>query len=256
MNVQPPQYLSGAINAGDCIANGWALLKGNFGIYIGASLLAILITVCVPCVNILLVGPIMGGIYFMMLRSMRGEPVDIGMLFKGFEHFLPLMVVGFVVSIPDMGFQGVQFIVDLNDLIRSGGFPAADATFFQTDPSVYRDLTQLWLLAGVAFAFGLFGFVWKIILFFAVPLAMEYKLGALDSMKLSVSAAMSNIGGLILLTILEVIVALVGVLAFCVGIFIAIPIIWAANAFAYRQVFPYQGDVVAGQPQNSQFGVY
>jgi hypothetical protein len=253
MNLQQPQYLPGAINAGDCIANGWALLKENFGIYIGASLLAILITVCVPCVNILLVGPIMGGIYFMMLRSMRGEAVDVGMLFKGFEHFLPLMIVGFVFSIPDIGFQGVQFIVDINDLVRSGGITPGDATFFQADVTVSRDLTQLWLLAGVAFAFGLFGFVWKIMLFFAVPLAMEYKLGALDAMKLSVAAAMSNLGGLILLTILEVIVALVGVLALCVGIFLAIPVIWAANAFAYRQVFPFQG-VQAGQYQ--QFGAY
>ncbi|QQS31788.1 MAG: hypothetical protein IPM50_08840 [Acidobacteriota bacterium] len=250
------QHLSGAIKAGDCIANGWNLVTQNLGIYLVTSLLAILIMVCVPCVNVLLVGPIMGGIYFMMLRSMRGEPVDFGMMFKGFEHFLPLMVVGFVVSIPDIGFQGVQFIVDINDLIRGGGFPTADPTFFQGDASVYRDLTQLWLLAGVAFAFGLFGFIWKILLFFAVPLAMEYKLGPLDAMKLSVSAAMSNLGGLILLTILEVIVAIIGVLALCIGIFLAIPVIWAANAFAYRQVFPHSGDISVGQTINSQFGAY
>lgn len=253
MDMQPPQHLSGAINAGDCIANGWSLVTQNFGIYLTTSLLAILIIVCVPCVNVLLVGPIMGGIYFMMLRSMRGEPVDFGMMFKGFEQFLPLMVVGFVVSIPDIGFQGVQFIVDINDLFRGSGIPAGDATFFQGDASVDRGLAQLWLLAGVAFAFGLFGFIWKIMLFFAVPLAMEYKLGPLDAMKLSVSAAMSNMGGLILLTILEVLVAIVGVLALCVGIFVAIPVIWAANAFAYRQVFPYQGEQAGQYPQ---FGSY
>lgn len=254
--MQPPQHLSGAINAGDCIANGWSLVTQNFGLYLGTSLLAILMIVCIPCVNVLLVGPVMGGIYFMMLRSMRGEPIDFGMLFKGFEHFLPLMVVGFVVSLPDIGFQGVQFVVDLRGLLAGGGVPTGDATFFQGDAAALRDLTQLWLLAGVAFAFGLFGFIWKIMLFFAVPLAMEYKLGPLDAMKLSVSAAMSNMGGLILLTILEVLVAIVGVLAVCVGIFLAIPVIWAANAFAYRQVFPYQDDVVVGQPINNQFGAY
>ena len=67
---------------------------------------------------------------------------------------------------------------------------------------------------------------------------MEHDIGAIDAIKLSVRAATSNIGGLILLFILEFLVALVGLLALCIGIFFVIPIIYAANAFAYRQVFP------------------
>jgi hypothetical protein len=249
--MDQPYHLSGAISAGDCIANGWNLVKQDLGLYLGISLLAIIIITCIPCVNIFLVGPIMGGIYFMMLRSMRGESVDFGMMFKGFEHFLPLMVVGIVVAIPEMAFQGVRFVVDISQLFKGGSSSTADPVFFQAGFSDAIDIGVLWLLVGIAFAFGLFGFVWRIMLFFAVPLALEYKLGPLQAMKLSVSATMSNLGGLILLTILEVVIVMLGILALCIGIFLAIPVIWAANAFAYRQVFPYAGD---GSSWNPHFG--
>ena len=38
--------------------------------------------------------PAMAGMYYVMLRNMRGESVEFGMMFKGFEKFVPLMVIG------------------------------------------------------------------------------------------------------------------------------------------------------------------
>lgn len=237
-----PAYLSGAIRAGDCVANGWNLVLQNFGLLIGTSFLAILLIACIPCVNFLLMGPVLGGIYFLMLKAMRNEPVNFGMLFKGFERFLPLMFIGLVLSVPDIGFQTVQFVVDINDLIKGGGIPI-DRNFFQQAPPAQDQTFFLLLFAAIALAFAIFGFVWKTLLFFAVPLAVEYGIGPIEAFKLSVSAALSNIGGLIVLTILEIVIALFGIFAFCIGIFVAIPVIWAANAFAYRQVFPYRGEL-------------
>jgi len=67
---------------------------------------------------------------------------------------------------------------------------------------------------------------------------MEHDLGPVDAMKLSAKAATSNVGGLVVLFIFESLVALLGFLMLCVGLFFVMPIIYAANAFAYRQVFP------------------
>jgi uncharacterized membrane protein len=86
---------------------------------------------------------------------------------------------------------------------------------------------------------ALFGIVWSVALSFAVPLIVEHDLGVMDALVTSVKAALSNVGGLILLIILEILVAILGVIALCIGIFVAIPVIYAANVFAYRQVFPY-----------------
>ena len=76
------------------------------------------------------------------------------------------------------------------------------------------------------------------IFFFAIPLILERDLGVFDAIKFSAKAAFSNLGGLIVLMILGGLVGILGVLALCLGIFVAIPVIYAANAFAYRQVFP------------------
>jgi uncharacterized membrane protein len=68
---------------------------------------------------------------------------------------------------------------------------------------------------------------------------MEHDLSPIDAIKLSARAAMSNIGGLILILILEALVVLLGLIMCFFGIFfISIPVMFAANAFVYRQVFP------------------
>jgi len=67
---------------------------------------------------------------------------------------------------------------------------------------------------------------------------IDRQVGAIEAITLSARAAFSNIGGLILLFILGFFVTLLGLIAFCVGLLVAIPVLWVANAVAYRMVFP------------------
>ena len=55
-----------------------------------------------------IIGPILGGVYYVVLRDMRGEPVDFGMMFKGFDKFVPLMVIGLIQAIPEIIGQGLR----------------------------------------------------------------------------------------------------------------------------------------------------
>ncbi len=89
-------FYPSAINAGDCVSNAWNLVKQNYGMYLGIALIAMILSGCIPCVSLFLAGPILGGVYYVLLREMRGEPVEFGMMFKGFEKFVPLMVVGLI----------------------------------------------------------------------------------------------------------------------------------------------------------------
>lgn len=233
------EYSVAAIEASDCIKNGWNLIKQNYGLYLGITIVAILITSCIPCLNLFLAGPIIGGIYFVVLREMRGEPVDFGMMFKGFEKFVPLMVIGIVQSIPEIVGQGIRLTADVGRLGILGGKGDSDYQFFQSsNPEVAIASGLLIILAVVAFVLMIFAIVWRVLLFFAIPLAMEHDLGPVEAMKLSARAATSNIGGLVVLFILEALVVLLGFLMICIGLFFVMPIIYAANAFAYRQVFP------------------
>lgn len=250
--MNPVQYLSGAINPGDCISNAWTLVTRNFWLYIGVALVTMLLIGCIPFVGSLLFGPVLGGFYYLVLRDMRDEPVDFGMMFKGFEKFLPLMLAGIIQAAPSIIGTVLQYTVDIARLVgggsRGGDFyqPGADTVFAGISAGV---LVMVIILS-------LVGIVWSVALSFAVPLIMEHDLGVADALFTSAKAALSNAGGLIVLIILEVLVMLLGIIALCIGIFVAVPVVYAANVFAYRLVFPYfdRPNINTAPPPPTEYG--
>ena len=231
------QYLSGAINPGDCIGNAWTLVTRRFWLYVGVALVTMLLIGCIPFVGSLLFGPVLGGFYYLVLRDMRDEPVDFGMMFKGFEKFLPLMLAGLVQAAPSLIATVLQYTVDIARLI-GGGERGGDINFYQSgNDALFAGLSAGILI--VVIALSLIGIVWSVAFSFAVPLILEHDLGVVDALLTSAKAALSNVGGMIVLIILEMLVAILGIIALCIGIFVAIPVVYAANVFAYRFVFPY-----------------
>lgn len=234
-----PQYNRGAINASDCIGTAWNLVSTKFWLYVGVGLLTILLIGCIPIVNLFLIGPVLGGFYYFVLRDMDGEPVEFGMMFKGFEKFVPLMVIGLIQAIPGIIFEIFRFTTNMAQIFTMRGAGNGRGDFFQAPPpnvGLAEGLSLLVII--VALVFIVFSIFWGIAFFFAIPAAMEHNLGPIEAIKLSASAGFSNAGGIILLYILSFLVALLGLIALCVGIFVAIPVIYAANAVAYRHVFP------------------
>ncbi len=241
------QYYKGAIDPMGCISNGWNLIKPNYGMYFAICLLAmlmILVVSCIPCFNIILAGPlttvIIGGIYFILLKDMRGEPVEFGMMFKGFEKFLPLALIGLIQSIPGIIFQILQWTLDIGkfatDILRQGG----DGVFFQQsaspDLAIEGGFLALYLILAVVFF--IFSIGWSITFWFAVPLIIEHDIGPIEAIKLSARAGWGNFIGLLVLLILSALILFAGFVAICIGMFLVIPLLYAASAFAYRQVFP------------------
>lgn len=248
------QYRRGAIDAGDCIGGAWTLVSRRFWLYIGIGLVSMLLVGCVPVVGSFLFGPVFGGFFYVVLRDMRDEPVDFGMMFKGFEKFLPLMIAGLIQTAPSLVATVIQYTVDIARL-AGGGAGDLDVNFYQSSgDAVFAGLSAAILV--IVIVLSLVGVVWSVALSFAVPLILERDISVADALLTSLKAAFSNALGLILLIILEILVALLGLVALCVGIFVAIPVIYAANAFAYRQVFPYfdRPEVNTGPPPPTAYG--
>lgn len=185
-------------------------------------------------------GPVMGGVYYVALRDMRGDPVEFGMMFKGFEKFLPLMIIGLIQSIPGIIAQFVQYGVRFAELGLGSG-KSGDFQFFQAGDRDFAIASGFMVFAIVlGLIFVVISVVWWAVFFFAVPLVMEYDLGAMDAIKLSARAAVNNLGGMIVLMLLQMLISLLGLLMICLGIFLfSIPLIFVTNAFVYRQVFPW-----------------
>lgn len=233
------QYNSGAIDASGCVSSGWALIKDNYWMYLGITLLAWVMMACVPIANFFLMGPVMVGVYYVLLREMRREPVEFGMMFKGFEKFLPAMAAGLIQNIPGIIFQIFQLTFDIGSRIAMSRPRGGGRDFGDPDFGPLAAFTGVYLI--VVLVFMLFSIVWHIAFMFVMPLIAEHEIGPIEAIKLSASAAFSNLGGLILLLILETLIAIAGVIALCVGIFFVMPILYAATAVAYRQVFPDLG---------------
>ena len=222
------QYYKGAVSAGECISNAWQLVKQNYGLYFVVSLLATIILTCVFCINIFLAGPIMCGVYYVYLKGIRGGIPEFGEMFKGFETFLPAMVVGLIQTLP--GFV-VQLSGNAVDFARIFGQSQGGSS-----ETVAAGLSAVVLLIGLV---GMvLGFAIWITFFFSYQLIIDRNLGIGDAIKYSAKAGWSNIGGLILLALLQILIALGGILMLIVGILFVLPIIHASSAFAYRQVFP------------------
>lgn len=230
------RFESGAIRPSECLSEGWNMIKDNYGLFLGISLLGMVIGGCIPCVSFFLAGPIAVGIFYCLQRQYRREQVEFGMMFKGFEVIVPAMVVGIIQSIPEIIAQIFRLTVNVGDaLIKTRG---GSSNFLQSgDTALAGGIVIIAIVVGLGFL--ILGIAWRISFFFALPLLAEYpELGIADVIKLSFRAGWANWGMIFVLGILQGLAALVGVLALCIGILFVMPIIQASNIMAYRMVFP------------------
>jgi len=91
------------IDIGRCISRGWELVKKDFWLLVGASFVGGIIAsgFCIPYLGILIAlivgGPMMGGLYSLYLKKIRGQPAVFGDAFLGFStYFVPLMLAKLV----------------------------------------------------------------------------------------------------------------------------------------------------------------
>ena len=78
----------------------------------------------------------------------------------------------------------------------------------------------------------------EIFFMFAFPLVADRKMSGLDAVKLSFRAGKANFGGVLGLILLNGVFSFVGVLCCIVGVYFYLPVAFAAQAVAYRRVFP------------------
>jgi uncharacterized membrane protein len=237
------EYMRGVVDPGACIGNAWEQIKQRYWMYVGIAFLAFIITSYLYCISWFLMGPVFGGVFLVALRDMRGEPVDFGMMFKGFERFVPLMIVGLVQSIPRILGDVLGIAANIAQIAM---MPVMDSgrDFFQSSssPGLPFAITGFMVvLFLVAFVVGIaIALIWRIGFFCAIPLVMEHDIPPMDAIKLSFQAGFSNLGSLIVLVILEGLILVGSFFLICIGMFfIGFPIMYVADAFAYRLIFPH-----------------
>lgn len=233
MSQGQPSFRTGAVRPVECIRAGWDLVKDNYWLFLGITLVGNLIGAAAPFG--ILAGPMMCGIYYCLFRKARGQPVKFEMLFKGFDSFVQSLIATLIMMVPILMVMIPGYVVVFGVLFATmpmtpppggGPPPKPDMTAFLA--TYFAFLALLLAVAAIV----------SVLCYFVYPLIVDRKLSGVEAIKTSVRASLENLGGLIGLVVLNFLMTLVGALACYVGAFFVLPIHFAAVAVAYRQVFP------------------
>jgi hypothetical protein len=228
------EYNRGALRPIRCLGEGWRLIKSNYWLFLGIDLVGVLIGGAAPFG--VLMGPMMCGIYRCHLRHMQGRPISFNDLFQGFNYFGPslvatlFMIVPIIILLPlfYIGFFIGMFAIIPNQQQQNA---PPDASFF---------FALFGLMAALFGAIMLVSMAVQALFMFAYPLIVDRDLPGTTAVGTSIRAAFGNLIGVIVLIVLTMLLGMAGLLALYVGAILVMPISLAANAVAYRQVFPLQ----------------
>jgi hypothetical protein len=221
----------------ESLKQGWELIKGDYWLFLGITFVGIIVGSAVPLG--ILMGPMMCGIYLCLLKRLRGERVEFGQLFKGFDFFVDGLIAGVAHVLPILAlifplyfvfFIGVAALTPRTGPRGTGGGggdPTALVTFF--------------IVMGVIFmVVMILGMVISALFLFSYALIVDRRLSGFNAIKTSARAVLANFGGVLGLLLLNMLLGCIGLLLCYVGAFLFMPIGMAAWAIAYRQVFPDQ----------------
>ena len=187
------------IQIGSCISRGWALVKANFWLLVGASFVSLLIAggcgipYIGPAISLIIGGPMLGGLYALILKKIRGQSATLGDAFVGFSiAFVPLMLAHIVSgSLAMIGF--LLLII----------------------PGIYLVIA------------------WQ----FTLALVIDKKIDFWPAMELSRKVVSRHWWVFFRLLIVNGLIAILGLVCCLVGVFIAIPVGLASMMYAYEDIF-------------------
>lgn len=231
------EFRRGVVAPMECIKEGWALIKEDYWLFFGITIVGLLIGGVIP---IILMGPMMVGVFLSLQQRQRKQPVEFGLLFKGFEQFVPGLVATVIKMIPIL-------ILLIPYYIFLFGMMAVAMPKGDPSPDDARAFMMSFFGIEMIFVVGVMSVSILVEIFFmlAYPLIADKKMSGLEAVKLSFRAAKANFGGILGLLLLNALFGMIGVLCCIIGVYFYLPVSFAAQAVAYRRIFP---DVAPNYP--------
>jgi len=227
------------LEIGSCISDSWNLFTNNFGVLLGGA--AIYFGIAMACslfaqipiigllgtaASLLITGPLAGGLLYMFLKAIRRQPVMVGDVFFGFQRsFLHLFLAYIVMSLLTMACfmpAGILTVVILFPSITSNSEP---------NPLQIIAIIGIFLLSLIPVIY--LATSWM----FTLPLVIDKGMNFWPAMETSRKVVGKHWWTLFGFSIVLGLIALVGILACCVGLLFAMPIACGALMYAYERIF-------------------
>ncbi len=228
------------LDIGGCVSNGYQLFKDNFNVLFFAALTfaavegGMAFLGAIPFIgpifsiaNMVIAGPLMGGVYLVFLRVLRGEATEVSEVFAGFRHGFGQLFLG--KFIPGL-LAGLCF---LPVIVAAVVLVAVPAVTQHQEPDAHK----LMVLVPLGLVCLIPVFYLQICWAFTLPLIIDRQLDFGAAMKLSwrrVNQHWWQVFGLMLLIGL---INVAGALACLVGLLFTVPIGFAALMHAYEKIF-------------------
>ena len=227
--VPQTTFQRNAVRPVDCIKGGWNLIKGQYWLILGMCIVGWMVAAAVPLG--ILMGPMMCGLFLTFFKLRRGEPIEFGTLFKGFEYFGQSIVATLLHVIPILAiiipaYIGFYLFFFLAMVAQGGEDPSGMAVL-----GLIAVFALFWLIVIAVIMFISIGFT------VVYPLIVDRGIQGFDAVKLSFRAAMANFFGLLGLIFLNFLLSIAGLLLCMVGVYLVLPLSYSAIAMAYEQVF-------------------
>lgn len=261
------------LDLGGCMSSGWELTKKNFGTVFATVLILVAIKFALSSIinvalvtaltkiftsagatvalgfliislNAPVIGPLMGGIYFIYLKLLRGQVTNLGEIFSGFQKCWAALFLGSLVIELAAGLcmSPASYVIAerTNPIVHQ--FQALQAQTQSADPN--QAIKLVWQLISA------YGSALPILLVCLIPVtylttSWQFTLPLIIDKKLSLGAAMKtswqqvnrhwwHVFGL---TMLAILIVLLGLLGCLVGILFTLPIGIAIFMYGYETIF-------------------
>ena len=227
------------LDIGNCISRGWNLLKENFGllfcgllIYVGVefalgALGAIpIIGALFSLANIFVVGPLLGGLYYINLQAIRRQPASAGDVFAGFRTAFLQLFLGNLIS----GLLAVLCLIPAGIVALLTILPAV-IHHEQPGSAALAILIAVALVCVIPVVFLQINWV------FTLPLIIDRKMNFWPAMQLSWKMTTKHWWQVLGLLVLVALINIGGTLLCCVGLLFSAPIGIGAMMYAYEDIF-------------------
>jgi Protein of unknown function (DUF975)/GYF domain 2 len=239
------------LDIGGCISRGWNLVKENFGLLFVAALIFALIEGFIAAlgsipiigpifsiVNLVIAGPLMGGLYYVFIQTVRNQPATVGDVFAGFRKSFGQLFLGHIVPALLMGLCFLPFLIVLIiELLPLVGHMQNGQS---ADPQAIANAlskTSL-LLIFASFLVCLIPTIYfQICWWFTLPLIIDKEMDFWTAMGTSRKMVRKHWWLVFGLTILIGLINVAGLCACCIGALFTAPICFAAMMFAYETIF-------------------
>jgi uncharacterized membrane protein len=226
------------LDIGRCVGGAWELMMKNAGLIIGGVGILFLIQLglgglsAIPLVGslfslltVIITGPLMGGVYYFLLRNIRGQPAQVGDVFAGFRLafgqlllcYLVMTILLFLVALPGLLILAYPVYQMVEHEAASAGLVAATllGLVIAVLPLVYLSISWVFALALV------------------IDKQMDFW-PALSASRRMVSRHWWMVFGLVVVCGL---IKMIGFMVCCVGLFFTLPISFGAMMYAYESIF-------------------